>query len=251
MTEEAKQQLNQGGRFDTYARRARHAPVLIVTLPVITGTALLFPAFANWNRLWLLAVSAGLLTLINQLGRDSGYRLQGKLWKSWGGPPTTLMLRHGQNTNSILLEHRHAAIVRVTGIDMPNKTDEKRNPKKADEKYGAAVSRLISLTRNAEQFPLIFKESCHYGFRRNMLGLRRAGVSICSVAAVAPALSFIPAIRKFISAPATILVLISGISIVFLSFWLLAVKPQWVKRAGDAYASRLLEALDILPEKAK
>ncbi|MEU6516851.1 hypothetical protein [Streptomyces sp. NPDC046978] len=128
---------------------------------------------------------------------------------------------------------------------MPNKRQELRNPQKADEAYETAVKYLISRTRDTNAFRLIFLENCHYGFRRNMLGMRTIGLAVSmtvffgTIGAVYASLYGLVVWRAGF-------VLVSVISLSLGVFWWKAVNSDWVRNAATDYAERLLDSLDVL-----
>ena len=78
------------GLPDAYVLRARIAPVTLAALPVIV----VFLADLVWlddlGELTFAGIlGLAVLTLLAQLGRDRGKRLEPDLFRSWGGPPTT------------------------------------------------------------------------------------------------------------------------------------------------------------------
>lgn len=232
--------------FDEYSRKARLTPALIGALPVIVACVALIPTLVNWKKLWLLVVASGTVILVDQLVRDRGRAIQSDLWASWGGPPTTLALRHGSAKNQTLLARRHQKISTLLDQPMPSKRQETRNPVKADEAYEVAVRYLISQTRDASKFRLIFLENCHYGFRRNMLGMRTVGLwtslAVCAACAGGVVASYY---KLLVWKPGFALAACVSLALAF--FWWRIVNSEWVRSAANDYAERLLDALDVLP----
>ena len=50
--------------------------------------------------------------------------------------------------------------------------------------YGSAVDELRRLTRDTERFPLVYKGNTEYGFRRNLLGLKKIGLGVAIAALI-------------------------------------------------------------------
>ncbi|MFF0793288.1 hypothetical protein [Streptomyces spiralis] len=235
-----------GHLFDGYSRKARLAPAFIVAFPVTLLCVALIPTLVNWNKLWLLAVASGTVILVDQLVRDRGRAIQPGLWGAWGGPPATQALRHSGAKNLTLLARRHQKLATLLDQPMPTKRQELRNPAKADEVYEMAVKYLISQTRDTAQFRLVFLENCHYGFRRNMLGVRSLGLAIsifvCAATVGAVAASYYGLLVWKIG-----FALVAIVSLALSLFWWKLVNSDWVKSAASDYAERLLEVLDVLP----
>jgi hypothetical protein len=232
--------------FDGYSRRARLAPAFIGAFPVILVCIALVPALANWKKLWLLMVASGTVILVDQIVRDRGRSIQPALWASWGGPPTTLALRHNGAKNATLLARRHQKITVLLGQQMPTKRQEIGNPAKADEVYEVAVRYLISQTRDTSQFRLIFLENCHYGFRRNMLGMRKISLVVSWTVFIASAAGMVASYYGvLVWKPGFAVAACASLGLSL--FWWRVVNSDWVKSAAHDYAERLLDALDVLP----
>src|SRR6266545_3503426 len=97
------------GRFpDQYTVRARLLPALLVALPVGVASLACFPnGVVGWGPVWALVVWSGGTVLAAQFGRDAGKRKEDRLFESWGGKPTTRLLRHRGTTNAVTLSRRH------------------------------------------------------------------------------------------------------------------------------------------------
>src|SRR5438093_670482 len=104
---------------DEYDQRARLQPVFIVMLPATLAIGLVTAHVpGGWDvvrrvglgALVSAASSVGLIGLLAQFGRDQGKKKEPGLWESWGGPPTTQMLRHRElrMTNPVNRERYHA-----------------------------------------------------------------------------------------------------------------------------------------------
>src|SRR2546422_9012143 len=80
---------------DQYERRARLLPALLTVLPIALAVGAFFPAGrASFGALTTTGTAFGFTALLAQLAREPGRRLQPWLFLTWGGPPTTQMLRH-------------------------------------------------------------------------------------------------------------------------------------------------------------
>lgn len=219
---------------DAYDARARIAPLVLVLLPVVSlllGSALNGSRSAFGGSLVLVAVT----TFLAQAGRDRGKQLEPELWAEWGGSPTTQLLRTGPSTATA---RRRASVEDALNLKLPTAEEQRTNPGAADERLGDAIAQLRArATRDAA--PLVWQENVNYGFRRNLLGLRRLGlavaVGILAVTAVATALTGHPADRLLAFA------LPAATAVAELAVLLLVVNPPWVRVPADAYATRLLD----------
>src|ERR1035437_4466168 len=96
---------------NTYTRRARLTPALIVVLPL--GIAVLSwspDGLKSWTVLWSLFIWAGGTALMAQLARDRGREKEKELFQLWGGKPTTRLLRYAGSENPVLVTRRHASL---------------------------------------------------------------------------------------------------------------------------------------------
>ena len=172
--------------FDHYSLRARLQPALITLFPLALG-------FIAWtgvdnfrsSALWSLCGTVGLTFLLSVVVRHRGKTIEPSLWESWGGSPTTLLLRHKGPANSVMRERWHKYLSKSVGKAFPSAVDEEKNPSAADEIYKASVRILISKTRDVKKFRLLFKENIAYGFCRNLYAMRLIGIDIAALGMLA------------------------------------------------------------------
>jgi hypothetical protein len=229
---------------DAYTRKARIAPAALVGVP--GGALLIAGAISPDTVLRAIGVFLGALgILVAVLIRDAGRSVQPRLWEDWGGPPTTSRLRWGGDGPAAAIQRLHARVEAATGEQLPDAAAEAADQAEADRIYEEAVGVLRERTRDAATFPLVAAENADYGFRRNCLGVRPAGITVAGAGLVAGVLfaavgsgSATTRLDRWV--PAAV------VCALCLGFWLLTVKPEWVKRAAENYADRLLGATDIL-----
>lgn len=232
---------------DKYTRRARLEPALLVALPA--GIAVLgsLTAVPWWvATLWSVMTWGGGVAFATQIARDQGKRKEPGLFASWGGKPTTRLLRHRGSPNHALLERRHKKLHKlVPELKLPTVEEEAQDPTRADEVYEAHVARLLEKTRNQTKFPLVFEENCNYGFRRNLWGMRPVGLT---VAAVGTAVAGYPVLRVLFerSAPPMLGLTCLLINALLLLGWSFIIKRDWVRLPAEAYAERLLASCEDL-----
>lgn len=233
--------------LDAYTWRARILPVLLTSLPLDLALWAYIPDIPReWKTLSGILVAAGGLVLIAQLGRDLGKRIESRLFASWGGKPTTRRLRHRDAPNQVTLERQYQKLRRLvpeTGIPTPEQ--ERADPNRADQVYDSLVAVLRGKTRERKKFPLVFEENCNYGFRRNLLGLRPLGLFIAILGTGAIVVLILGHLLSHM--PLTpLLVLLGLLNAIALLLWIFWITPNWVRTSADAYAERLLEAIDEL-----
>src|SRR5437016_6049647 len=157
-------------KLDSYGTRARLAPALLVGLPLALPIGALGvgdnPA---WSFLWSLITYCGGSLLLAEFGRDVGREKQANLFVSWGGTPTTRMLRWREAGNVVTLARYHQKIRELLPRQhIPTSEEEARDPAGADHVYADVTAFLRAQTRDREQFSLLFEENCTFGFRRNL-----------------------------------------------------------------------------------
>ena len=232
--------------FDTYTRRARVQPALIVALPLgLATTAWFSEALSGLGALWGLFVWCGGTALLAQLARDRGLTKEPRLFQKWGGKPTTRLLRHRDAPNNVTLTRYHKRLQELLKLEIPTPEQEQHHPAKADEIYDSCTAFLLEKTRDKDQFPVVFEELCNYGFRRNLWGMKPIGVTIATLGITPMAVIIFINIRK--SLPISPQVYAVGvINLLLLLIWLFWLTPSWIKHTADAYAERLLAACDNL-----
>lgn len=237
--------------FDVYTRRARLQPALIAVLPITFAAIACFPSdFLGLATIVTLSITCGGIALLAQIGRNLGKQKEPKLFASWGGKPTTRMLRHKDTDNKVILGLRHKKLqALIPDIQIPNLQEEQNDPQHADEIYEACTEFLIKKTRDpdiSKKVPLIFEENCNYGFHRNLWGLKPIGItlSIFGFLTVGAFIVYNILIMKVAPSPLTI---IGGIIDFFLlTIWIFIITPNWIKPIAESYAKRLLESCDQL-----
>ena len=241
--------------FDAYSRQARLYPALIALFPPLALAATWLPALRDPGQIVVsLAMSCGVLFLLADFARYRGKALEKRLLQKWGGWPTTTILRHRDNTLSETIKGRYFRYLsdqEQIGV-LPSVQHEQDDPIYADERYAAAVSWLKEQCRG-DAFPLVEKENCTYGFRRNLAGLRPYGIALAAVTVLSPCLrlhnqspDLVSAIaRAYLVLPAPALIVI-GLSLLSVFVWIFGVNERWVRQAGHQYAVTLLACCDSL-----
>ncbi|HET9898477.1 MAG TPA: hypothetical protein VFQ44_26405 [Streptosporangiaceae bacterium] len=233
---------------DPYSRRARLYPGLIVTLPIsILAIVLVTTKPTWWSAVVVLLGASGASYLGSQLVRSAGRGKQAALWASWGGAPTTQLLRFRDAPNRVSVQRRHAQLTRVfPDLVIPDETSESAEPAAADQHYEVAIKALIERTRDSQRFDRVFDENCQYGFRRNLWGCRTIAIWLAGVGlAVTAGLGALQA-TDVLNISILGLGLSGGIDVLLLIVFGAAVRSNWVREAGEAYAERLVGSLETL-----
>ena len=229
--------------FDEYSLNARVKPALLVLLPLVVTVYVIIPTLYNViATLFGVIVACGFITALSHYSRYQGRNTEKRLYKLWGGKPTTIILRQTDDTLDKHTKERYHKYLsqKISGWSAPTIEDEVSNVIEADARYDSAVKWLLEKTRDTNTYNLLFKENISYGFRRNSRGIKWFGVgsSALSIALVIASLYPNPNyldIEKLTLEYGTI-----AFSLVMLLWWLLFVTDAWVRDAAENYAIRLL-----------
>lgn len=230
--------------LDAYTVRARVAPAFLVALPAALAVLAWFPQFSLTSFVSGAVTWVAIGVLAGQLGRDGGKKSESALFAGWGGGPATAMLRHRDTRlNRITRARYHTKLAALTGERLPSPGDEVADPRRADEVYESCVHFLREATRDKKMYPLVFAENVGYGFRRNLWGMRAAGLVLALAAASACGLR---AGFEWLAASAATAPTITGAvgAAVLAALWIARFRRGWVKLAADAYGRALLATCD-------
>lgn len=231
---------NLGDLFDSYTRKARLYPVLLVTMPAGCSVVLLWPGL-GLEKLTPIIVAAGLPFFVTSLIRSAGKRLENRLVAEvWDGLPTTRMLRLRDNDNNPELRRRYREkLTAITETPLPTEAEELADPRRADQHYVAATRVLIAKVRDdKDNHPRVHGENTEYGFRRNLLAAKPLALALLVVLLAADGLAL-----ALGQAPQSVGVA-AAVHLLAITAWVLAVREPWVHEQAATYAERLFEALD-------
>lgn len=244
---------------DSYDREARLYPALLTLLPVV----LLLVCVFGPHQPILVAVLSALLVcggplFIARIARDRGKALEDRLIVKWGGKPTTIVLRHQDGTIDGLTKKKyHEVLGKALSVTPPTPESETKDLAAADTFYRAATAWLISQTQDAKKHALVFRENKNYGFQRNLCGMKSAGIVMSVIALIGAtahsffSLNITSAVELAKLKDLNIVDAIStGFSFLMVLCWCFLVTEDSVKRAGYAYADRLLRSCNVLKPKA-
>jgi len=236
-------------RFDSYEMKARQLPAMIAVAPVVLLITYIWDLNAVSKILTGVVELYGLAYLGQQIVRDSGKNIEDKLFADWGGKPTTLALSLNNNPvfDSITIQRYHEKLAALLKIEMPTAAEEIADKSKADTVYESCAHYLRENTRDGKKYGLLFSENISYGFRRNMLGIKKIALLISVTAAI------IIAIKCYMLKVycQNDLIPLIATSAMFL-FWAFVVTGNWVKAAANNYARQLILSCDTLsPSKKK
>lgn len=242
---------------DPYDRQARLYPALLCLLPLLALIALLYaPNVSALTGVVTIAVSCGGLFLMTNICREMGKRLEEKLFRVWGGKPTTQLLRHRDGAiDSVTKRRYHAFLAKKINVIFPDAEQEKTDPAKADEAYQSGARWLLDQTRpDGGKFDLLFRDNVTYGFRRNALGARPLGIAIaigCLVWTLIKEHVLFVAGRKGMDWPALTQLSPAAIASLALSgvmllVWLFFFTKTSLRTSAFSFAQTLLRTCDTL-----
>lgn len=228
-------------KFDEYEIRARISPALLVTLPVVAAVyTFVVPARTFTGVMSGTVVESAFLYLLARIARDKGKRVQEKLYRKWGGKPTTSMLRHSDTRIDPLTKERYKVVMaKMAGVAMPSAETERLNPESADYAYDSAVKSLIE-KRRSKTYKLVFAENCNFGFMRNLLGLKPIGLTLAFSILV---LEGVLVWKRSGTVPDSWS--IPAVASLCMFILLLLITETSVKRAAEAYAEALLRTCEV------
>ena len=239
--------------LDPYERKARLRPCLLCGLPLVASVVLLMPQLGPiWGSIGGVLLYSGASVWLIQIGRDLGKGLEERLFQSWGGMPSAAMLRHADGRLDKLTKERYRAFLTksVPGLALASAEDERKNPASAFAGYESANRWLLEQTRDRARFELLFTENVNYGFRRNLLGLKRIGLGADAVALLlVVGVAFGSWTGQFTSTIKTLApewwasLLIAAMHTLAL---VVLVRTKWVRAAAETYARQLLATCDLL-----
>lgn len=233
-------------RIDSYTLFARALPVYLGILPVVLLLTVVLPVEfkltvggAAGAALVLLSFSLG------QVAADFGKKIEGALWRKWGGPPTTRFLRHGnQEFNEVTRQRVHEKLRRL-GLRVPSEEEQLADPDAADDYFESCVHELIRRSRDRRRFPLVSETLTGYGFRRNLLGVKWLGL-VLTIVALAGSAWKTYAIWDGTEGVAPVSLAVGVVCIGLLLIWMIWVNEETVRLGAERYARFLLEAaLDL------
>lgn len=241
--------------IDPYNLRARLFPAFLVLLPLGCVIAAWVPIeIQALGALGSVAATLGIATLFQQLVRDAGKRVEPELYGRWGGKPSVRMLHYAHSSvNHQTLARCHAKVREsAPELAIPGSIEEEaKHPVEALTAYESASDLLVAKTRGKEKFALLFEENMNYGYRRNIWGLKTWGITTALVGSGVVTVRVVTLWLR--TQELAVVPSVAGVVCVVIAlFWSLTVNSDWVRRAADVYAHRLVLSADEIdsPKKA-
>lgn len=249
--------------FDSYGRQARVFPSLLTIFPPLLAMLSWFPWLLLSNvmaTLLTLAMSCGFLYALASYARTKGKRVEPKLLKSWGGWPTTILLRHDSELDPYTRRRYHTYLASSVplGLTFPTAEEEREDRAAADHVYESAVRWLKESARGRDHM-MVLRENAQYGFRRNLWGLKPVAMTLCFLTlGIITVAVFIKIPNLWLNIKAQNLEAISDaaselgpailsaflVNAFAIIVWIFVVTKNWVREAGIQYAAAILAVCD-------
>jgi hypothetical protein len=134
---------------------------------------------------------------------------------------------------------RREAVERFGQLRLPSAEDERDDPTGARTALDDAVAQVRARLRDGENNRILADVNADYGFRRNCLAIRSAGIGVSAAGGLAGgALWVLSAGGK----PAAYLAA-CVMSVVLAMFWWRTVTDTWVQSAATRYTTQFYETL--------
>jgi hypothetical protein len=233
--------------FSPYELKARFFPALLILAPLFLTVVIWYPELIELeSSIFTIVVLVIILFFFAKLSRELGVKKQKVLLKKWGNFPSTIMLRHRDNTIDAATKLRYHRYLRtnIEGLELPTPEEELNNPDFYEDQYSSAIKWLLEKTRDKNKYDLLFQDNINFGFSRNMFGVKYMGIVFCFLAILIN-INGIYQTYNFNLAEIELKIWLSNlISLIFLLLWVFFVKESWVKNSAVAYARTLLSTCE-------
>jgi hypothetical protein len=233
--------------FDEYSLNARVRPALLALLSLTVFFYLAFPQlYSALAGAVSIFVVFGSVTALAHYCRSAGRNHENKLFSTWGGKPTTSLLRHRDTRIDPITKNRYHEFLsrNIAKWVAPSAVDELNDPQKADQAYDSAVRWLLEYTRDQKRYPLLFKENISYGFRRNCYGIKWLAAMLTLVPIIAVVVDYFVLTKNVVDIKEPSIWLSLCLAVILSFWWVFVVRESWVRDAATAYAIRLLAACE-------
>lgn len=224
--------------LDTYTLRARVAPATLLGVPAFALLGGLGVSPATFGAVTVGTMAAVALVAAGQVA-ERGRALQTTLFVRWGGAPTTRALSLLESDDPDRVLARRAAVERISQTRLPSSDDERDDPQRARIELDNAVAQVRARLREDDANRILSDVNADYGFRRNCLAIRYAGIGVSVAGGIAGAALWALSAG---GEPAAYLAP-SVVSVVRAVFWWRTVTDSWVHAAATRYTTQFYETL--------
>lgn len=232
--------------LDKYWFQARLAPAILTILPVVVAVALLLPANLTVSLPIAGVVGLALAFAVSDLARRLGRGAEARLYRRWGGKPSTHLLRHSDSAIDAATKARYRGFLAAqVGASFPSVDDEQADPAGCDGYYESCGTWLRENTRDSAAFPVLFNELITYGFRRNLFALKWVALGLDALILIGCAVAFskgTPFDLQDVAGGKYMAV--SAVALLHALYFSFLVTANGVKDAGRTYARQLILCCD-------
>lgn len=241
--------------FNSYNLRARIQPLILAWTPILIMPLALVPDVPfNWTVVRWIGLYFVFATLLVQLGRGRGRRLERRIHRGTGVKSSAAMLRHRDTRIDQHTKNRYLSFLgkNIRGMQLPSLEEERKLPHQSDERYGSAVLWLLAKTTDRGQFPLVFEENVNYGFRRNTWAQKRLVLWFNAIAITFVGIGYSGLIEfsglwlQILPPGSPLLLWWIVIALMHSCLFAFVIKRRWVLEQSETFARRLLAACDRL-----
>lgn len=226
--------------LDSYEWKARVAPSALILFPIIIAVFSFNTAYLKVFFDYPLIIPLGILIFIflaycfSFFIRYFGKVYEKKLWKSWGGPPSTRFIRWKDSTYSFEQKAQiHNLIFDKFGIKLKGLEEETANQEAADIKIQQAFSQVISFLYRNDKKGIWKTSNEEYGFLRNILG-NRILFSIFSASSTILSYHFMKENFDLINISLFVIAALFFLFALISCWWIF---PRLIKEVADRYAN--------------
>jgi hypothetical protein len=220
--------------LDDYDLKARIAPGLIVSLPVVVDAVYAAPVLSSWPVFAAGGIcSLALVYGLGHLVRARGKAIEADLWRRWGGPPSTRFMRQRDSFfGSDFKRSTARALAEKFSSKLLTAAEESSDPARADKVIADAFRHVRQYLRQHDPNGLWYKNNVEYGFCRNLLACRGIWTAIALGAIIFSSIRGVKTSEGILN-PASAIGLLSLICAVYAGW---AILPNAAKRTAESYA---------------
>lgn len=221
--------------LDEYEVKARMVPGFIFLLPVLVDVGYCVPNFVKWPVCAAGGVCGfALMYCAGYVIQARGRAIQPALWNSWGGAPSTRLLREADSFFSPEWKASiRTAVKRAFSLELLSPEEERRDRLKADRATAEAFKRVREHLRQRVPGGLWHKRNVEYGFCRNFYSCRVFFVGLATATTVFAGMYGLYARNGIFNLASVIGLLLAGGGLIF--GWVML--PGLLKHMADEYAA--------------
>lgn len=227
--------------MDSYQLKAGLTPAIVTLLPLFPIIFYCVPGINSITDFaFPIIILSALLYILASICRTLGHNKEKKLFNTWGGKPTSVLLRQTNSTIDCQTKARYYSTIQnlLPDLHLPTKSEEEADLEKCDEIYDSVSKYLRANTRGAEH-QLLKCENEDYGMWRNIYGLKCLSIWIAVIAIPIYLTLMIMGLLSYTFSGFGI-----AMSLCEIAFQVFVVRERMIKVHAFRYAERLLETLD-------